>query len=375
MQRRLRSSVEAQFTAARDAACTAIEKYPKSISAHAILLGASSALRDTGDPLSLIPEDLQSEAAIAYGIGNFYRWKTDAATARVWFARAFEKDPNTLEIKTAWAEQLLGDILGDNAAVATGQFSGQQLADLERAETLLLSIWDSVKGSDLAAPNVMTAINVSTSLRLSGKHKRAAEVLDEALEVVPDNSRIRTQRAFVALELKDYETSLAMLSGLSSMDAPLAPMMRADLLMRLNRQREAVDAIDEAIANAKDADLIVRAKRVRTAIITQVEGAQAGLEAAQDFVKEHDLFISRLTLAEALHANGDDTAALDAARNVKLEGERPLEEESLALATLLTRLRAYGEAAEIYGALVKEARDWSTLSQLDRLSCQCGPSR
>ena len=240
---------------------------------------------------------------------------------------------------------------------------------------MLLSIWDSVKGSDLAAPNVMTAINVSTSLRLSGKHKRAAEVLDEALEVVPDNSRIRTQRAFVALELKDYETSLAMLSGLSSMDAPLAPMMRADLLMRLNRQREAVDAIDEAIANAKDADLIVRAKRVRTAIITQVEGAQAGLEAAQDFVKEHDLFISRLTLAEALHANGDDTAALDAARNVKLEGERPLEEESLALATLLTRLRAYGEAAEIYGALVKEARDWSTLSQLDRLSCQCGPSR
>ncbi|HUK09381.1 MAG TPA: hypothetical protein VLX09_16010, partial [Stellaceae bacterium] len=84
-----------EFTAARDAACTAIEKYPKSISAHAILLGASSALRDTGDPLSLIPEDLQSEAAIAYGIGNFYRWKTDAATARVWFARAFEKDPNT----------------------------------------------------------------------------------------------------------------------------------------------------------------------------------------------------------------------------------------------------------------------------------------
>jgi cellulose synthase operon protein C len=203
--------IKNEFIEARELARRAVAKFPKSVSAHAILLAATSGVGDAQGPLQLVPEELRGEPAIAFGIGNFYRFKKNFPEARKWFDRAFKKDPEQVEIKIAFAEQLLGDVLADRRAVATGQLSSAQQDDLKRAAHAFFEIWEAVKGTDVALVHVNVAMNLSTARQLLGDRVFAATVLDEALRAKPDDTGLKIQRAFVAGGLNDYDTALTML--------------------------------------------------------------------------------------------------------------------------------------------------------------------
>jgi tetratricopeptide (TPR) repeat protein len=346
--------IKGDFAKARETAQAAIAEYPKSITGHAVLLAAANALRDVDDPLSLVPDDLRGEAAVAFGIGNFYCWKPDVAAAREWLTRAFEKDPNPIEIKTALAEQLLGGVLIDQAAAISGQLSAGQKADLDRAADLFSDIWQSVKDTDIAPTQVIVAINLSTALRIKGKHAAAAAALDEALKAKPDDAQLRLQRALVAWELGNEALALEMALGIPDDLHPMLPLMRADLLIALNQPDEALARLDAIIAESGAADLRLRAKRLRVAAISKSKGAKAAIEAARALCGENDDFISKLTLAETLHAGGDDADAREVATKLASTKVDAMDPDKAALAALLAQLGAFSEAAVLYGSLVRE---------------------
>jgi cellulose synthase operon protein C len=350
--------LKGDFEAARNIARATQEKFPKSAQPYALILAASSKIGDVNDPLSLLPDDLRDNPAIAYGVGTFYRDRADTVAARPWFARAYEKDPNQLEIRTAYAEQLLGDLIADRRLAATDQLSSQQQAELVQAEQLLGEIWKSVKDTDVAALQITVAMNLSMIYRLRGDYAAAEKTLDEALRVTFNDENLKLQRAFVAMERQDFETMLRMVSSVAEASAPVVSLLRVEALRRLNRNDEALSSIDDVIGRSLDDGYTVRAKRLRVGVIAQLQGTSAAVEAARAFAEEHNVLLARLAVAEALRANGNDEEARRAALALKAELTNDVaHEEWVAIATILAQLRLFGDAADVYHDLIPEARD------------------
>ncbi len=247
----------------------------------------------------------EHEAAIlpkrATALVNLGRWQE----ARADFRRAVDQDPDNPRLRIRFAEAL--EHLGDRAAAA------------EQRRLAAGSVSEDAERAGLLAGTVAGLIN-------RGQLAEAIQVLGQALELAPDRSDLRLQRATLLAHLERYEEALGDFRRAVE-DAPrLAAARRGEIatLILLGRYGEARMALQPALRMfSMDATLAhIQARLLATAPDPRVRDGRLALEVARRLDEAVEGVRIRETLAMAYAEAGDLTRAVILQRDLVAEAER-----------------------------------------------------
>ena len=210
-----------------------LKKNPTNINAHRTLIEISADEETFEEVIAKVPEYLQEDPQIAYGISNIAKQRGNLEEARKWRETAIASDDENIpDFKAALAAILIEQVIDDDLAVHTRQLDDSQQNQLRQVVELLTEAWNCVVNTELHAARTDWIINRSTAYYFLGEWKNAIKDLEAALEIEPEHSLLLKNRAILAFEQGEKESAIEFLEKIQSgPEASKAPILIAIALV------------------------------------------------------------------------------------------------------------------------------------------------
>jgi len=346
----------------------AISIDPEHAEGYAALIGAISEEEGTEDVEQAIPENMRDNPNVTFNLGQAYLRAGEPAKAVEWSKRAYEVEPDSREGKFAYGEALLSKAYFD-LRNNSGEIPQAIIESLETARTHMEEAWKDICDTDNAKRFAYEATNLAHIHQLLSNPKRADEILQRVLELLPELVGARKLAAELCCRKEDPKTALDHLSHIPVGADSQADIMRAETLAEVGRQEDALALLDELeIPSDKRHSLnAVRVLQIRLAEDRQ--GQSAALELVESELKKDPDNTSILVEKAKLLR---DAGELESAKETIAEADKAISEstypyEVLRIADMMRSLEMFDSAATTFGSVVQFSTDTPALR--DYLTC------
>ena len=250
-----------------------LKKNPTNINAHRTLIEISADEETFEEVIAKVPEYLQEDPQIAYGISNIAKQRGNLEEARKWRETAIASDDENIpDFKAALAAILIEQVIDDDLAVHTRQLDDSQQNQLRQVVELLTEAWNCVVNTELHAARTDWIINRSTAYYFLGEWKNAIKDLEAALEIEPEHSLLLKNRAILAFEQGEKESAIEFLEKIQSgPEASKAPILIAIALVSSERCDEAIVTLNNFLQTNPSPELQEEVNRWLVRIYTENE--------------------------------------------------------------------------------------------------------
>ena len=240
-----------------------LEKNPTNINAYRTLIEISTDEETFEEVIAKVPEYLQEDPQIAYGISNVAKQRGNLEEARKWREIMVEHDKENLpDYKVALATILIQQISDNRIAALTNQLDDLQQEQLRKAIELLTEAWNCVAHTESRTICSDWIINRSTAYALLDESKQAMKDLDTFLEIDSSRPDLLRDRAILAYKESEFESALEFLEKiLSNPEVPNARILYAAILFTDKRFSEAIGTLKDFLATNPASELQEEANR------------------------------------------------------------------------------------------------------------------
>lgn len=193
-----------------------LEIDPENDSLAAYVVQAARFDTSINDPLCLVPDVVRDKATVQVAFVDFLRHRGAAGawwSAAAEVARKYSDDSNAIQFA---AEAVLDELCASPQYQRTQSLSATDTTRLENAVAALRAQWNSAKVAeggprprDLAA-----CVNLVAGLWVLGLASEALVIVNEGLDVAPNDPDIALRAAFIGFEIGDQALTQAMLAKL-----------------------------------------------------------------------------------------------------------------------------------------------------------------
>lgn len=240
-----------------------LKKNSTNISAYRTLIEISTDEETFEEVIAKVPEYLQEDPQIAYGISNVAKQRGNLEEARKWRETMVEHDQEDLpDYKAALATILIEQISENRVDVLTNQLDDTQQEQLRRAIELLTEAWNCVAHTESRTVCSDWIINRSTAYASLDESKQAMKDLDTVLEIDSSRPDLLRDRVILAFKESEFESALEFLEKiLSNPETPNAPILYAAILFADERLSEAVAILKDFLGTNPSSELQEEANR------------------------------------------------------------------------------------------------------------------
>lgn len=345
------------------AAESALQRDPDNAAAAGYLISGHLGDSSVSDPFSPVPEALCETPEVLASAINFLCQRRDSGW-RVLARESADKHPDEKVLQRRAAEAVLDEVVSSERFEIGGILPTNITSDdLHMAASILQKLWDESLASEAIPHDNALPNNLARALWALNQSGPAATVIDQALELMPDDQELRELRAALYFEAGERQAALA-LTG-DGAERPGLALMQARAILEENpqrareilqgkafsdapeRQRLAAELLvvetfiqegqrEQALAHAERLDaeykwsVEPRIELVRVQRLLGKDDADQTLTVAADKLDSNSQFGERFQVANALEDVGryDDVVAI-------LDGHVDLTRDSPALRLLV----------------------------------------
>ena len=246
--------MEKDFFSAHEKATSASEKFPNNETILSYYI-ASYPLKDRSfDPSRLVPEELTDSGTIAYSIHRYYRRASDSQCARKWIERAYSLDPEKFEIRTAYSSDLLEPLSLDQSLLVGKQFSQEKLDQLSKCKEILVGLFNEALESEEPVYFELISNNLVLTHRLLDDNDQATEVINKALEVIPNSEFLVRLKVAFHIDLEEWQDALATLSEYELTDGFQELLMKIEIFRGLSDHSKARELVDQYLSSNPESE-------------------------------------------------------------------------------------------------------------------------
>lgn len=266
---------------ARDAACHALGHFPEEPSVIVSAINTRDSIDELEALISSLKPDTLEVPMVSIAISEYFRVADDNASARRWAARSFDADiERRPEVRLLYAVSELSELFPSVDIAAGGPITEVQRTKLSSAISILQDLWQQVKEYENTHFSTAVAVNLANAYRFVDDLPSAKSVVAEALSLNPKDRALREVRAWLKFYENDLDGALEDVAATEwKSDTAL---MRAFVLQKLGRSKEAIAAVAEIVERAPEPLFRKAGQMLKADILLdcgKVEEAEAVIEA------------------------------------------------------------------------------------------------
>lgn len=325
--------MEKDLSSAHEKATLAVKKFPgnETIFSHYV---ASYPLEDKSfDPSKCVPEELADSGTIAYSIHGYYRRSSNFESAREWIAKAYSLDPERFEIRFAYSSDLLEPFTLDQSILVGQQISQEKLGRLSECKGILSGLFDEILKSEESIYFESIANNLVLTHRLLGDNNEATEVVNKALDVLPESELLLKLRIALYIDLEEWQEALVTLSKYESVDDFQVLLMKIEAFRGLGDHSKARELVEQHLSSNPESDKKDALNSYLVELIHQSISYEEAIAYGEKSVDEELSIQTYLAMSKA-HRRNDNIAAAKQCTSIALEnmGDMPPYGETFMIA-------------------------------------------
>ncbi|MEL7354533.1 MAG: tetratricopeptide repeat protein, partial [Cyanobacteria bacterium J06560_5] len=358
-----------EFDKAEEYIEKALDKNPANALAYSLRVRMSSKEEPLETVIDKVPTAYQKNPHVLIAFGT-------AALDRELYkdAEDYWRDALTLAtgsglnaVKISLGAVLMQPVVPKYPLMASGQMLQAHKNSLEEAISFFTDVLggDYINPSHLSHLTVTALVNRAVALRYLGRYSDAARDADIALRKTPKDPSLIKLRALLAYELKNVDAAYTYAQQIvSSPQTPEASLLSASFLLELKRSEEAETILDEFLQLDSSEGFRQEDRRLKLHIAIKNDDREKAEQIIQEMYEQYPNSLS--THVETIRyqkAFGGEYKIPELVEKAKasLTHKSPILEK-IELADLLSLLKYYRDAAEVYEQFVD--KDYNTsLSQ------------
>jgi tetratricopeptide (TPR) repeat protein len=338
----------------------ALKINPASDRAYSLKVYSTDEKTSIEDIIKEIPSINLNSSTVSYSLGYILKLRGDNSSAINWLRSAAKKDPGNIEINTTLAETLLQIVIDNQNFIYGQQLTQEVKSNLEEVDVIYKAEWKNISDKEVKKFRASWLANRALANRLLKKHDVALTLINEALELKPDEEAMINQKALLLFEVGKKEEAISLIKTIKDYETkPDIAIPLTAVLRSIDRTDEAIEILTKLKGKLKDRDAIRESNRMLIDLFISTNQIGKAKEISEELISKDPNNISNyIDMAHISIVSKDKNYAESLLKTAKEKiGEETTNRQLIELGNAFYATEKFNDAIDIFEKFVDTKSD------------------